>query len=317
MITKPTVFIVGAGGSQPYGFPLGRELRDQILDSKQALARSKRTGQARAYDVVKTLGLGPEYGAFLRAFETCGYSSVDQFLEKNPRYTKIGKLIIAAELLPCESDDRLFPPRAPKSDHWYELLANMLNIGERKYLRNQVTVLTYNYDRSYEQYMARVMLNRLGPAVRGKTIWKHYEHIPVIHLHGKLGEFGPHTDAKSQMVPYHSALSPEAVQIAAHEISVIHTVNPKTEAFIAARHALSEAHRIYFLGFGYNSTNLRRLRVFDDKDLSAYTIRGTSRGLSPREWKRTCEIDFKGAMPVRPRYPYSVTAFLRNVVEFD
>ena len=117
MITKPTAFIVGAGGSRPCGFPLGRELRDQILDSKQALARSKRTGQPRTYDVIKTLGLGLEYGAFLRAFETCGYSSVDRFLERNPPYNKIGKLIIAAELLPCESNDRLFPPLAPKSDH--------------------------------------------------------------------------------------------------------------------------------------------------------------------------------------------------------
>jgi hypothetical protein len=31
MITRPTVFILGAGASLEYGFPTGRGLRDQIV----------------------------------------------------------------------------------------------------------------------------------------------------------------------------------------------------------------------------------------------------------------------------------------------
>jgi hypothetical protein len=58
-------------------------------------------------------------------------------------------------------------------------------------------------------------------------------------------------------VPYHDHPSPEAIEIAASEISVIHTANPRTKTFIAAREALRQAHRIYFLGFGYNGTNHR------------------------------------------------------------
>jgi hypothetical protein len=317
MITKPTVFVVGAGGSAPYGFPLGRGLRDQILDGPRAIERSKRSAQPRTYDILKDLGLGSDYGAFLRGLEKSGYSSVDQFLENNPKYTDIGRLVIAAELLPCELESRLFPPRAPKLDHWYEQLANMLNVGEPKYLRNKVTIVTYNYDRSYEHYMANVMLNRLGKSIRGTTIWKHYNHIPIIHLHGKLGEIGPDIDKQKGTVPYSISITPEAVQLAADKITVIHTANPKTNPFIAARQALSEARRIYFIGFGYNSTNLSRLEVFAKKRLSAYAIKGTSRGMSPREWKRSCEIDFNGTMQVRPRYPLSATAFLRNVVEID
>jgi hypothetical protein len=143
------------------------------------------------------------------------------------------------------------------------------------------------------------------------------EHIPVIHMHGKLGEFWKEIDRQLRTVPYHDHPSPEAIKIAASEISVIHTANPRTKTFIAAREALREVHRIYFLGFGYNGTNLRRLRVFAEKDLSAYTIRGTSRGLSVREWNRACEVELNGTMAARPRYPVSVTAFLRNVVEID
>ena len=32
MIKKPTAFVLGAGASQAYGFPLGAELVDQICD---------------------------------------------------------------------------------------------------------------------------------------------------------------------------------------------------------------------------------------------------------------------------------------------
>jgi len=32
MITKPTVLVIGAGASKPYGFPTGQELRDYILE---------------------------------------------------------------------------------------------------------------------------------------------------------------------------------------------------------------------------------------------------------------------------------------------
>jgi hypothetical protein len=31
MIRKPTVFILGAGASEPYGFPIGRELVAQAI----------------------------------------------------------------------------------------------------------------------------------------------------------------------------------------------------------------------------------------------------------------------------------------------
>ena len=31
MITRPTVLVLGAGASKPYGFPTGREIADQII----------------------------------------------------------------------------------------------------------------------------------------------------------------------------------------------------------------------------------------------------------------------------------------------
>ncbi len=285
----------------------------QAVDSLRATPRKNDQYSAP----IRELGEQDAYGAFVKALRTSGYSSVDMFLERSPEFTDIGTLAIAATLIPCESHSRLFPPNAPRRDHWYEVFANMLDVGERRYLRNRVTVITYNYDRSLEQYFASVMLNRL-PA-RGSAVWRHYEHIPVLHLHGQLGEFGSEISASRKSIPYGSDADAESVQIAAREIRVIHKAKPTTKAFIAAREALREAERIYFLGFGYNPTNVGRLQVFNKSWSAANrakcTALGTSLGMSTREWEHTCRNVFNGNMQFRPRYRQGVTAFLRDVVE--
>lgn len=91
--------------------------------------------------------------------------------------------------------------------------------------------------------------------------------------------------------------------------------------FIAARHALAEAEQIYFLGFGYNTTNLQRLGVFRTKWTAERrekcVVRGTSRGLSVREWHKTCAKSLNGAMLPTPRFQQGITSFLRNAVDAD
>ena len=39
MIKTPTVFVLGAGASQPFGFPLGFELRDSAINMIKGLKR--------------------------------------------------------------------------------------------------------------------------------------------------------------------------------------------------------------------------------------------------------------------------------------
>lgn len=317
MITKPTVFVLGAGASRPYGFPLGRQLRDSVVRGR--VPSQWRLSPRSMNDLARELGKQDVHTAFVKALQTSGYSSVDWFLEKNPRFTDIGTITIAATLIPCESDRHLFPPNAPRRDHWYEVFANMLDVGERKYLRNRVTIVTYNYDRSLEQYLARVMLNRLPN--RGSTLWRHYEHIPVLHLHGQLGEFGSEISSSKKSIPYGSDADAKAVQIAARGIRVIHEAKPTTKAFISARNALREAERIYFLGFGYNPANVTRLQVFNRSWSAARrakcTVLGTSVGMSAREWEQTCRTAFNENMQLRPRFRQGITAFLRDVVEVN
>lgn len=309
MISLPTVFIVGAGASHPYGFPIGSELRNLVIDPlRKVPVRDRVVRRAAHSSVIESLGLDDKYQVFVRALRSSGYSSVDQFLEKNSGFTDIGTLAIALALVPCEQPARLIPPAAPLKDHWYEVLVEMLEVGTPRYLRNRVTVVTYNYDRSLEAYLSLVIRNRLRGA-RSETVEKHVSHIPVIHLHGQLGDL--------RTRPYSDEL--DQIQLAAAGIKVIHAVNPRTPEFRAAHAALSGAKRIYFLGFGYNETNLTRLKVFNEEWPGGLVediciVRGTSLNMSEKQWVRACDLT-KGNMPYAPRYRQRVTVFLRDSVD--
>jgi hypothetical protein len=119
---------------------------------------------------------------------------------------------------------------------------------------------------------------------------------------------------------YGDEVTSRDIQFAAKGIKVIHAANPRTPAFSAARNALRAASRIYCLGFGYNETNLTRLKVFNNEWLpqerEESIVKGTSLGMSANQWKRTCAL-LKGNMRASPRYRKRVSAFLRDCVDVE
>ena len=106
MIKKPTAFVLGAGASQAYGFPLGAELVDQICDriehgnaSVNTLAILTSAAGCSAEDVID----------FVRQLREARRYSIDRFLEMEPRpdRVRIGKLAIADTLLFAELNSNL------------------------------------------------------------------------------------------------------------------------------------------------------------------------------------------------------------------
>ena len=89
MFKLPTVLILGAGASWPFGFPTGDELVENIC-----------RGQ----------GYGPklsqqheEYETFKDTLWDASPPSIDTFLEDNEKFEKIGKIAISREILEIES----------------------------------------------------------------------------------------------------------------------------------------------------------------------------------------------------------------------
>jgi hypothetical protein len=106
---KRSVFVLGAGSSAVYQFPVGETLCRLVCD---------------------TLGSNDQYGIDLRQWTTfsdkdisrfctqlrmSGQSSVDAFLEHRPEFLDLGKAAMAIILVGHEAPDRLWEFRG---DNW-------------------------------------------------------------------------------------------------------------------------------------------------------------------------------------------------------
>jgi hypothetical protein len=300
MITEPTVLILGAGASSDYGFPLGRGLRNDVCD-----------GLGPRYDDVLTEA-GFDAGAmkeFVNSLRHSGYSSVDWFLEDRPEFIDVGKAAIAAALIPRESPDRLFPPLASEN-HWYELLVNTLDDPLGAFAENHLSIVTFNYDRSLEYYLFRVLENRLRSERLAVEALNSFD---VIHVHGALGALTPLVDNGR---PYSPTINPEAIRTAAEQIIIVGEASEGTEPFERARHKLQEAKRIVFLGFGFHRESVRRLGVFnepwDDEHRQRVRVGGTTRGIPQHTWLDIQENILNGAYPPRNRKVDRVYKYLNE-----
>lgn len=269
MISCATVLILGAGASKPYGLPLGFELRDEVLRASEdfphaAVLRERGTKRS-------------EFGEFAQDLATSGFSSVDAFLEQRPVWTTIGKAAMALCLLSSEyrASERLFPPTQP-ADHWYQVLWSQIKARSWTAFKHQpLTIVTFNYDRSLECYLARVLSNnyRIKPETAASA-------LPIIHVHGSLGNYDD--------VAFGKPISDEILDAACESIRVVHETDVVQSEFALARKRIAGAERVLFVGFGYLDANMRKLGfdgAHDVKDV-AKLLMGTHKGIKSQAWDR-------------------------------
>ncbi len=260
MIDIPVVLVLGAGASKPYGFPLGRRLRDDAIlppdnDLKIALARLHKS---------HSMQLSEFQGKLRSARRT----SIDAFLEARPEYEPLGKLVIAYHLIKRENEDNLYSVKSEQD--WYQyLIEMMLTEGFDGFGRNTLSILTYNYDRSLEYYMFK-MLKPYGRS--DQECRDAMRQIPILHLHGQLGLL---PELHDEGRPYENELDAHYLQLAARGISIVHDESlEQNPVFTEAHQLLSNADYVIFLGFGYLDKNVERLKLGENrKENTAY--RGT------------------------------------------
>ncbi len=175
----------------------------------------------------------------------------------------------------------LFPPNAT-GEGWYQVVADKLDIGADGWSKNRLSVITFNYDRSFECYFtARIGEEAHLPLPEAFAMFRQ---IPLVHVHGSLGPFGPNVPGA---LAYGANLTAENVRTAADAIQVVSDASDTLPSFAEAEELLMNAERIYFLGFGYAADNLRRLRIFE-RDWTASARRpyvsGTATNFSEQEW---------------------------------
>jgi hypothetical protein len=274
VITTPTVLVLGAGASYPYGFPTAKGLKELICQAFSDLSTSATLLLSDESDELRyTPPSAEEFFQFREAFLKSGQPSVDAFLERRPNFLRVGKLAIAYCLIPFEDEAKLYRPDLSRGGDWYEYLSTKLNSSFEEFGNNKLSIITFNYDRSVEHYLLNSLLNLHGkePDKCANALAQ----IPIVHVYGQLGK---HPYPQGDCLQYRPDLVQHAVYVrrAAAGITLYHEEAEAASA--AARELLRTAKRVCFLGFSYHPLNIARLNIGGSFDLSTLVF-GTARGL--------------------------------------
>ncbi len=291
----------------PYGFPSSDELKERIISSLESFP--KRAGPGTPLEtLMHASGIDADHVEEFRD-ELAGapHITIDRFLQNRPDFESIGKLAIAATLIPFEHDSiiPLFSPwkarpeiQARLAEGWYRYFAGQLNLSATDWGRGLLTIVTYNYDRSLEHYLFTILKSSCGKSA--EECWKIFRGIPIIHVYGQLGLYNP---AGTGLV-YGSPLELPIAREAAKNIWIMH--ESKDQGVIQQVHeAIREAEIICFLGFGYHRENLAPLEI--ESGMSGKTVLGTARGLTKGE-RRRLDLD----RYVDHALDFSILEFLRQ-----
>jgi len=273
MLTKKHVLVLGAGASQPFDFPTGVELSKlvsrQLLEGHDAFNRLTEVGYA-----------AEKIRNFRDSFFLSGKNSVDAFLEHRTDLMELGKFATAAVLIPYEREDKLFG----YDNNWLRYLYNRLNTSFEDFGSHQLSIITFNYDRTVEHFFFTSLQNSYAKNV--EECYRIMKRIPIIHLHGTLAPLPWQTSVGSR--PFDSNCTKSDIATAASYIKIIHEniTDGRDKDFQRAKDLMKEAERILFLGFGYNKTNMDRLglrELLPRKSSGACQIYGTCVGMGEYE----------------------------------
>src|SRR5947208_3663159 len=193
---------------------------------------------------------------------------------------------IGALLTPFESEASLFAA-VPS---WYSYLFAHLGPSLDDVKQSKLSVVTFNYDRSFEHHLFTALQNAFN--LPTSEVPKHVDHgtsaskflhaIPVVHVYGKLGSL-PYVGGENAR-PYEPPPTDELAGVAVtiqDSIKIMHQGGGGDNLALGrAAQLVGEADVICFLGFGYLEENLKRLGLNRRKGGCACV------GVSIRPWRR-------------------------------
>jgi len=274
MQNKKVVFVLGAGASHSYGYPLGYELVESIVTK---------------FNPSDSLFNLAEVEIFKKTLQQSKLPSIDAFLEKAENfkedipYSKIGRYAIALDLIKREKLNNLF--KFGINEDLYGYLWSNIYRHYSALWDGRIAFITFNYDLSLEQFFYTVLKKSLyGNALsteQEKELKNNVMSIPIIHVYGTLGFLKWQNNvnhAREYEGKKEVFTRPGYVQAAADAIKIMRNEEEETDNLKEARKLLKEANYVCFLGFGYDEINLKRLKV---KEIlkPGQNIMGTAYGL--------------------------------------
>ena len=148
MIDIETVFILGAGASNPYGYPTGKGLCDDICSNfKSNFHNIIKSDNDNTRYKIGNLIYDPD--KFCRNLEDAHTPSIDLWLARNPDFSHIGKLAIILSIFDAERKSK-FREDIESGQDWYSYLYHRMTSSlvdpdsYKNFRTNKVTFITFN-----------------------------------------------------------------------------------------------------------------------------------------------------------------------------
>lgn len=298
MFPRKTVFIVGAGASKELNLPMGDELKTRVGNAVAFTFPDNynpKGGDPSVFEATsrhaRTLGqtdTNPWWyaGRAIKAAMPQAIS-IDNFLHthsNDERVVLMGKLGIAVSILKAERHSSIYgdPHRDTLNfgsikESWHTTFIKMLmenvQTADIANLFENVSFITFNYDRCIERYFSKALENylRISQSMAEKIV----NQITIIHPYGQVGHlpWQPNGKVRFGDEPHHTELLEIAQQIRTF------TERVDDEAMMERIHGLiAKAEQVIYLGFSYGKMNLELLSLKDGGEEK--TILGTSLGVS-------------------------------------
>jgi hypothetical protein len=167
----------------------------------------------------------------------------------------IGKISIARMLISYEIDNNL----RVTENNWYMYLFDRMNISFGQLDQNNISFITFNYDRSLEYFLFEAIKNQFGKEPSECT--EMMKNFPIVHLYGQLDplpwqERGGKKYSSTENLHERLMAAPENIKLISDERDI-----EESEEFKEAYKLIELADRIFFLGFSFDETNLKRLNI--------------------------------------------------------
>lgn len=289
MLKDKTVFVLGAGMSSYYGFPLGDALSRMIL--KHCVINDHVATRL----FLQQKGIKEEsFKNFTTSYTHSGCKTIDQFMaanNTNEEFHTIGKYFISKILLGMERKQQIFPDHNttvtrinPYLDIWNKLLFpnGKINNNPDSFFQQPISFISFNYDRSLDYFLYNVIKEAFK--LKGQEIFDHINKLPVYRVYGSLMESFEKTQAEGPgkfddftCLAYGGNPIEEQILGLSKNINFMRYVEDDEYNF---RDLLKQAKNIVFLGYGFDDYNNNKLGLTKIPGIRDKNIYASCFGLS-------------------------------------